>query len=146
MPRPSSRRVNLTTLLVMTITFMTVMQMFPATSYIKMIDIFLIFAHLYPFSEVVLLTIMEYQREGDGSGEGEPTTASEKGFPGTGSDAQTPATQVGAGKRTEDNIYWYRFTGDNMIKYRLNFNNIHLLQRKKFFRVFSWLYFWDISS
>ena len=54
--------VNLTTMLVMTTIFMTVMQMLPATAYIKMIDIFLIFGQLYPFSEVVLLTIMEYHR------------------------------------------------------------------------------------
>ena len=60
--------VNLTTMLVMTTIFMTVMQMLPATAYIKMIDVFLIFGQLYPFLEVVLLTMMEYQREGDGSG------------------------------------------------------------------------------
>ena len=63
--------VNLTTMLVMTTIFMTVMQMLPATAYVKMIDVFLIFGQLYPFSEVVLLTIMEYHREGDGSGEEE---------------------------------------------------------------------------
>ena len=60
--------VNLTTMLVMTTIFMTVMQMLPATAYIKMIDIFLIFGQLYPFAEVVLLTMMEFQRDGDGSG------------------------------------------------------------------------------
>ena len=37
-------------------------------TYVKMIDIFLIFGQMYPFTELVLLTIMEYQREGDGSG------------------------------------------------------------------------------
>ena len=60
--------VNLTTMLVMTTIFMTVMQMLPATAYVKMIDIFLIFGQMYPFTEVVLLTVMEYQRDGDGSG------------------------------------------------------------------------------
>ena len=60
--------VNLTTMLVMTTIFMTVMQMLPATAYIKMIDVFLIFGQLYPFAEVVLLTTMEYKREGDGIG------------------------------------------------------------------------------
>ena len=60
--------VNLTTMLVMTTIFMTVMQMLPSTAYVKMIDVFLIFGQLYPFFEVVLLTIMEYYREGDGSG------------------------------------------------------------------------------
>ncbi len=66
--------VNLTTMLVMTTIFISVMQMLPATAYIKMIDVWLIFGQLVPFAEVVLLTAMEYHREGDGSGEEEPTT------------------------------------------------------------------------
>ena len=49
----------------------TVMQMLPATAYVKMVDIWLIFGQLVPFAEVVLLTAMEYIREGDGSGEEE---------------------------------------------------------------------------
>ena len=61
--------VNLTTMLVMTTIFISVMQMLPATAYVKMIDVWLIFGQLVPFSEVVLLTAMEYTREGDGSGE-----------------------------------------------------------------------------
>jgi hypothetical protein len=61
--------VNLTTMLVMTTIFISVMQMLPATAYVKMIDIWLIFGQLVPFAEVVLLTAMEYYREGDGSGE-----------------------------------------------------------------------------
>ena len=73
--------VNLTTMLVITTIFMTVMQMLPSTAYVKMIDIFLIFGQLYPFAEVVLLTIMEYLREGDGSGlkekEGSPDSQME---------------------------------------------------------------------
>ena len=88
--------VNLTTMLVMTTIFMTVMQMLPATAYVKMIDIFLIFGQLYPFSEVVLLTMMEYKREGDGSGEEEPAGDSEEKV---------------AGSSQEDHLYWYRFTG-----------------------------------
>ena len=63
--------VNLTTMLVMTTIFISVMQMLPATAYVKMVDIWLIFGQLVPFAEVVLLTAMEYIREGDGSGEGE---------------------------------------------------------------------------
>ena len=66
--------VNLTTMLVMTTIFISVMQMLPATAYVKMIDVWLIFGQLVPFAEVVLLTAMEYHREGDGSGEEEPTT------------------------------------------------------------------------
>ena len=90
--------VNLTTMLVMTTIFMTVMQMLPATAYVKMIDVFLIFGQLYPFTEVVLLTIMEYKREGDGSGEAEE---------------ETPATAVEAkGKASVDRLYWYKVTGE----------------------------------
>ena len=63
--------VNLTTMLVMTTIFISVMQMLPATAYVKMVDIWLIFGQLVPFAEVVLLTAMEYIREGDGSGEDE---------------------------------------------------------------------------
>jgi hypothetical protein len=68
--------VNLTTMLVMTTIFISVMQMLPATAYVKMVDVWLIFGQLVPFAEVVLLTAMEYHREGDGSGEAieEPTT------------------------------------------------------------------------
>ena len=65
--------VNLTTMLVMTTIFISVMQMLPATAYVKMVDIWLIFGQLVPFSEVALLTAMEYIREGDGSGEYDPT-------------------------------------------------------------------------
>jgi len=63
--------VNLTTMLVMTTIFISVMQMLPATAYVKMVDVWLIFGQLVPFFEVVLLTAMEYIREGDGSGEDE---------------------------------------------------------------------------
>ena len=112
--------VNLTTMLVMTTIFMTVMQMLPATAYVKMIDVFLIFGQLYPFSEVVLLTIMEYQREGDGSGIEEPGPSSDsepdskEGPPGTDGDAKNSATPV-VGKKPQDKLYWYRFTGENKI-------------------------------
>ena len=92
--------VNLTTMLVMTTIFMTVMQMLPATAYVKMIDIFLIFGQLYPFSEVVLLTMMEYKREGDGSGEAEE---------------ENPATTVEAKEPPcEDHLYWYKVTGEGI--------------------------------
>ena len=99
--------VNLTTMLVMTTIFMTVMQMLPATAYVKMIDIFLIFGQLYPFSEVVLLTCMEYKREGDGSGEDKPEIDSKD---------ETPDTDDGEklGK-PEDKLYWFRVTGGENI-------------------------------
>jgi hypothetical protein len=55
-------------MLVMTTIFMGVMQSLPTTAYVKMVDIWLIGCQLVPFVEVVLLTAMEYFREGDGSG------------------------------------------------------------------------------
>jgi hypothetical protein len=61
--------VNLTNMLVMTTIFIGVMQSLPTTAYVKMVDVWLIFCQLVPFVEVVLLTAMEYYREGDGSGE-----------------------------------------------------------------------------
>ena len=110
--------VNLTTMLVMTTIFMTVMQMLPATAYVKMIDIFLIFGQLYPFSEVVLLTMMEYKREGDGSGETEE---------------ETPAGEA-EGKAPVDNLYWYTVTGEIISLYCFIIIII-IFQRKSFFLV-----------
>ena len=100
--------VNLTTMLVMTTIFMTVMQMLPATAYVKMIDVFLIFGQLYPFSEVVLLTIMEYKRDGDGSG-GEPTGIPDDKSP----NDEASGTAVVTSKTPEDKLYWFRFTGES---------------------------------
>ena len=104
--------VNLTTMLVMTTIFMTVMQMLPSTAYVKMIDIFLIFGQLYPFAEVVLLTIMEYCGDGDGSGydlDAENETVDTE---------NRERTLEKATKRPEDKLYWYKFTGGtNNIKF-----------------------------
>ena len=55
--------VNLTTMLVMTTIFISKMEGLPPTSDIKMIDIWLVLCQMVPFTEVVLLTAMEYQRE-----------------------------------------------------------------------------------
>ena len=44
--------VNLTNMLVMTTIFTSVMDRLPTTSYLKMIDIWLIFCQLIPFAEV----------------------------------------------------------------------------------------------
>ena len=60
--------VNITTMLVMTTIFTAVMDRLPATAYIKMIDIWLIYGQLIPFTEVVLCTIIEYHRDGDEDG------------------------------------------------------------------------------
>ena len=108
--------VNLTTMLVMTTIFMTVMQMLPATAYIKMIDIFLIFGQLYPFSEVVLLTLMEYHREGDGSGEEEPAAGNDK-KPDTDSEKDTPEAKAEQVKSVEYQLYWYKVTGGKVVMY-----------------------------
>ena len=54
--------VNLTNMLVMTTIFISVMEKLPPTSYVKMVDIWLIFGQLVPFAEVVLLTVMESLR------------------------------------------------------------------------------------
>ena len=61
-------------MLVMTTIFISVMQMLPATAYVKMVDVWLIFGQLVPFSEVILLTAMEFIREGDGSGHDDLTS------------------------------------------------------------------------
>ena len=55
--------VNLTTMLVMTTIFISKMESLPATSYMKMIDIWLILCQLVPFAQVVLLAAMEFLRE-----------------------------------------------------------------------------------
>ena len=55
--------VNLTTMLVLTTIFISKMEGLPPTSNTKMIDIWLIICQLVPFSEVVLLTAIEYVRE-----------------------------------------------------------------------------------
>ena len=55
--------VNLTTMLVMTTIFISKMEGLPPTSDIKMIDIWLVFCQLVPFTQVVLLTAMEYIRD-----------------------------------------------------------------------------------
>merc|ERR1711994_1138004 len=60
--------VNLTTMLVMTTVFTSLIDKLPPTAYVKMIDIWLIGGQLIPFIEVVLLTIIEMLRDGDGSG------------------------------------------------------------------------------
>ena len=44
--------VNLTSLLVLTTLFISVSKSLPPTAYVKMIDIWLIFAQLIPFAEV----------------------------------------------------------------------------------------------
>ena len=54
--------VNLTSLLVLTTLFISVSQSLPKTAYIKMIDVWLIFAQLVAFFEVLLHTYMDTLR------------------------------------------------------------------------------------
>ena len=59
--------VNLTSLLVLTTLFISVSSSLPKTAYVKMIDIWLIFAQLIPFFEVLLHSYMDTLRvEEDG--------------------------------------------------------------------------------
>ena len=57
--------VNLTTMLVMTTIFISVMDRLPATAYIKHIDIWLLGCQLLPFVEVIILTMKEKLRKGN---------------------------------------------------------------------------------
>ena len=54
--------VNLTVMLVITTLFISVMEKLPSTSYIRMVDIWLIFGQLIPFVEVALITFQETYR------------------------------------------------------------------------------------
>ena len=58
--------VNLTALLVLTTLFISVSSSLPMTAYVKMVDIWLIFAQVIPWIEVLLHTLMDMMRsEGD---------------------------------------------------------------------------------
>ena len=54
--------VNLTSMLVLTTLFINVTNSLPPTSYIKMIDVYLIFCLLIPFTEVLLHTYIDQLR------------------------------------------------------------------------------------
>ena len=55
---------NLTIMLVMTTIFTSKIEELPPTSDLEMVDIWLIFCQLIPFTEMVFLTAMDYFREG----------------------------------------------------------------------------------
>ena len=55
--------VNLTALLVLTTLFISVSGSLPSTAYIKMVDLWLIFAQMIPFFEVLLHTGMDMRRK-----------------------------------------------------------------------------------
>ena len=54
--------VNLSVMFVMTTLFVSVMEKLPQTSYIRMVDVWLIYGQLFPFLEVVLVTYVEHFR------------------------------------------------------------------------------------
>ena len=54
--------VNLTSLLVLTNLFISVSQTLPPTAYVKMVDVWLIFAQMVPFVEVLLHSWMDFNR------------------------------------------------------------------------------------
>ena len=66
----ASLSVNLTTMLVMTTIFISKMEGLPPTSDTKMIDMWLVMCQLVPFIEVMLVTTIEYYREGPSKQEG----------------------------------------------------------------------------
>merc|ERR1719153_2205070 len=55
--------VNLTVMLVFTTLFISVMEKLPPTSYVRLVDIWLICGQLITFIEVVLLTLREVYNE-----------------------------------------------------------------------------------
>ena len=54
--------VNVTTLLVLTTLFIGVSNSLAKTSYVKMIEIYLIFSMFIPFCEVLIITILHLLR------------------------------------------------------------------------------------
>ena len=54
--------VNVTTLLVLTTLFISVSNSLPKTSYIKMIEIYLLFSLSMPFCEVLIITLLDLMR------------------------------------------------------------------------------------
>ena len=56
---------NLTSQLVLTTLFISVSKSLPPTSYVKMIDVWLIFSQLIPFVEVLLHTYLDALRSDD---------------------------------------------------------------------------------
>lgn len=60
--------VNVTTLLVLTTLFISISDALPRTSYVKMMDIWLIFNLMIPFLEIILQTMIHKLYNGDDYG------------------------------------------------------------------------------
>ena len=58
--------VNLTSLLVLTTLFISVSSSLPQTAYVKMVDVWLIFAQVVPFFYVLLHTLIDWMRPEEG--------------------------------------------------------------------------------
>ena len=56
---------NLTSLLVLTTLFISVSGSLPQTAYVKMVDLWLIFAQVIPWIEVLLHTLIDWMRTED---------------------------------------------------------------------------------
>ena len=114
--------VNLTTMLVLTTIFIGVMQTLPTTAYVKMIDVWLIGCQLIPFLEVVLLTLSEFFRKGDGSGEEQSEEEDVSTISGEKSVTTEPTPGVAKipgeawGKKKKETT-WIRFTGKSFFSF-----------------------------
>ena len=62
--------VNLTSLLVLTTLFISVSSSLPQTAYVKMVDVWLIFAQVVPWIEVLLHTLIDWMRTEEEQDEG----------------------------------------------------------------------------
>ena len=91
---------NLTTMLMMTTIFMTVMAELPSTAYVKHVDLWLIGCQLVPFLEVLLLITKEALREEkDGAEEASETVAASAAVDSTATAAvPAPAVTIKMGK------------------------------------------------
>ena len=101
--------VNLTTMLVMTTIFIGEMQMLPMTAYVKMIDVWLVFCQLVPFTEVLLLTGMEYFRNSNND--------------------QNAAADTSDENANSVKVVWIKALGENIFKEYVTINS-----KFKFFR------------
>ena len=61
---------NLTSLLVLTTLFISVSSSLPQTAYVKMVDVWLIFAQVIPWVEVLLHTLIDWMRTDEEEDEG----------------------------------------------------------------------------
>ena len=61
---------NLTSLLVLTTLFISVSSSLPQTAYVKMVDVWLIFAQVVPWIEVLLHTLIDWMRTDEDEDEG----------------------------------------------------------------------------